>query len=345
MAQHTCFTCETHQYLCFFISIGCVDRYRGIVVSRHRGIPCVVAVPACWGEQSGISTRWLDTCFQAFNTTGFMYEKYNAFEVGVGGGGGEYVPQVGFGWSNAVALVLLAQLYPALGTLSGSAVGAPGAAFDPTVDYLGDSGSSSSGGSVEDSVSMTDGINALLEELNLRVLTFLLIAVSVSVFLTMVIAFWILHYLYSNYILQNGPSGSSRGSATASMSVGTSHATHGRMGTELSAFSYLPLSGGGGGNSPKPATSRTDWSFTAPRGPRDVRGVGDAEVGAEEDPLLLMSPTSQPEDELLLGRALRYSFGAAAAATGSLAAGAGKGLLGERSPIYDSEGSKGSKDH
>jgi hypothetical protein len=36
-----------------------------------------------------------------------MYEKYDAFEVGVGGGGGEYVPQVGFGWTNGVALYLL----------------------------------------------------------------------------------------------------------------------------------------------------------------------------------------------------------------------------------------------
>lgn len=36
-----------------------------------------------------------------------MYEKYNAFKVGVGGGGGEYVPQIGFGWTNGVALVLL----------------------------------------------------------------------------------------------------------------------------------------------------------------------------------------------------------------------------------------------
>jgi hypothetical protein len=27
--------------------------------------------------------------------------------VGVGGGGGEYVPQMGFGWSNGVALILL----------------------------------------------------------------------------------------------------------------------------------------------------------------------------------------------------------------------------------------------
>jgi hypothetical protein len=49
----------------------------------------------------------------AYDATDFMYEKYNAFEVGVGGGGGEYVPQIGFGWSNAVALMLLNDLYPA----------------------------------------------------------------------------------------------------------------------------------------------------------------------------------------------------------------------------------------
>jgi hypothetical protein len=36
-----------------------------------------------------------------------MFEKYNAFEIGSGGGGGEYTPQIGFGWSNGVALVLL----------------------------------------------------------------------------------------------------------------------------------------------------------------------------------------------------------------------------------------------
>ncbi len=48
----------------------------------------------------------------AYQRTDYMYEKYNAFEVGVGGGGGEYVPQIGFGWSNGVALALLNDLYP-----------------------------------------------------------------------------------------------------------------------------------------------------------------------------------------------------------------------------------------
>lgn len=43
----------------------------------------------------------------AYSDTGYMYEKYNALEKGVGGGGGEYEPQLGFGWSNGAVLMLL----------------------------------------------------------------------------------------------------------------------------------------------------------------------------------------------------------------------------------------------
>ena len=32
---------------------------------------------------------------QAYEATGFMYEKYNAYVPGQGGGGGEYTPQTG----------------------------------------------------------------------------------------------------------------------------------------------------------------------------------------------------------------------------------------------------------
>jgi alpha,alpha-trehalase len=65
----------------------------------------------CIPLQEDITQRWLNTCYIAYNRTQYMYEKYNAFEVGVGGGGGEYKPQVGFGWSNAVALLLLQETY------------------------------------------------------------------------------------------------------------------------------------------------------------------------------------------------------------------------------------------
>eukprot|EP00051_Salpingoeca_urceolata_P019950 m.295016 g.295016 ORF g.295016 m.295016 type:complete len:659 (-) comp19510_c0_seq5:122-2098(-) len=53
-----------------------------------------------------IKCRWLNTMQLAWNKEkdGIMYEKYNAFEPGTGGGGGEYVPQTGFGWTNGVAL-------------------------------------------------------------------------------------------------------------------------------------------------------------------------------------------------------------------------------------------------
>ena len=36
-----------------------------------------------------------------------MYEKYGAFTPGLYGGGGEYAPQAGFGWTNGVALELI----------------------------------------------------------------------------------------------------------------------------------------------------------------------------------------------------------------------------------------------
>lgn len=40
-------------------------------------------------------------------------------QVGVGGGGGEYVPQMGFGWTNGVALYLLKSTTSNIATESG----------------------------------------------------------------------------------------------------------------------------------------------------------------------------------------------------------------------------------
>jgi alpha,alpha-trehalase len=57
-----------------------------------------------------LTSRWLNSTLLAFQKTGFMFEKYDATKVGYGGGGGEYVPQMGFGWTNGVALRLLADL-------------------------------------------------------------------------------------------------------------------------------------------------------------------------------------------------------------------------------------------
>lgn len=56
-----------------------------------------------------IGRRWISSNLRAWRRTHFMYEKYSSLEAGIGGGGGEYTPQVGFGWSNGVALSLLAR--------------------------------------------------------------------------------------------------------------------------------------------------------------------------------------------------------------------------------------------
>ncbi|ERN19328.1 probable trehalase [Amborella trichopoda] len=50
---------------------------------------------------------WLRTNYVAFNKTGQMHEKYDVEACGEFGGGGEYTPQTGFGWTNGVALALL----------------------------------------------------------------------------------------------------------------------------------------------------------------------------------------------------------------------------------------------
>ncbi|CAD7701963.1 unnamed protein product [Ostreobium quekettii] len=54
-----------------------------------------------------LARAWLATNFETFQKTGHMHEKYDVREIGRAGAGGEYTPQVGFGWTNGVALFLL----------------------------------------------------------------------------------------------------------------------------------------------------------------------------------------------------------------------------------------------
>ena len=51
--------------------------------------------------------------------------RYDATRPGAGGGGGEYAPQVGFGWSNGVALEFLARFGDALRAGDGDPPGDP----------------------------------------------------------------------------------------------------------------------------------------------------------------------------------------------------------------------------
>lgn len=54
-----------------------------------------------------LAEEWLSSNERSWLQSGHMSEKYDAFRPGNTGRGGEYEPQVGFGWSNGVALVLL----------------------------------------------------------------------------------------------------------------------------------------------------------------------------------------------------------------------------------------------
>ncbi|GIL86892.1 hypothetical protein Vretifemale_15069 [Volvox reticuliferus] len=54
-----------------------------------------------------LADNWLHANMVAWQATGHMHEKYNGYVPGGIGRGGEYKPQVGFGWSNGVLMALL----------------------------------------------------------------------------------------------------------------------------------------------------------------------------------------------------------------------------------------------
>ncbi|CAM9624275.1 unnamed protein product [Chrysoparadoxa australica] len=56
---------------------------------------------------NSLAQRWLSGCHIAWKATGAMHEKYSAAVLGETGKGGEYKPQLGFAWTNGVALDLL----------------------------------------------------------------------------------------------------------------------------------------------------------------------------------------------------------------------------------------------
>jgi len=64
-----------------------------------------------------VAGRYLRNVATSFTNTGAIFEKYNCEEEGKPGGGGEYDVQEGFGWTNGVALSLLAK-YPTLSSSS-----------------------------------------------------------------------------------------------------------------------------------------------------------------------------------------------------------------------------------
>nr|QCU55074.1 trehalase [Camellia fraterna] len=54
-----------------------------------------------------IAVRWIRINYVAYKKSGAMHEKYDVEKCGEFGGGGEYIPQTGFGWWNGVVLAFL----------------------------------------------------------------------------------------------------------------------------------------------------------------------------------------------------------------------------------------------
>lgn len=63
--------------------------------------------PEHYQKALSIAQKWVTTTYCGFRHYGYIFEKYNAKVVGQPGGGGEYIVQEGFGWSNGVLLWML----------------------------------------------------------------------------------------------------------------------------------------------------------------------------------------------------------------------------------------------
>ncbi|KAM7280789.1 hypothetical protein ACFE04_007923 [Oxalis oulophora] len=59
------------------------------------------------GFAKEIAVNWVKTNYAVYKKTGVMHEKIDVEKCGQFGGGGEYTPQTGFGWSNGVVLDFL----------------------------------------------------------------------------------------------------------------------------------------------------------------------------------------------------------------------------------------------
>lgn len=72
-----------------------------------KALRALVLAPGARQLADQLRDTWLHSCHTAWAHTGFVYEKMDAHRPGHHGGGGEYEPQIGFGWSIGVALQFL----------------------------------------------------------------------------------------------------------------------------------------------------------------------------------------------------------------------------------------------
>ncbi|KAG2498140.1 hypothetical protein HYH03_003898 [Edaphochlamys debaryana] len=89
----------------------------------HMAVEALAEAGVPEGERAAaeLACCWVAAAQVGWRTTGHMHEKYSAEELGGVGGGGEYAPQVGFGWSNGVLLALMQRF-----CRRGGAAGGPG---------------------------------------------------------------------------------------------------------------------------------------------------------------------------------------------------------------------------
>lgn len=67
----------------------------------------LLGAPEASATALSLARAWLQSNYLGWANTGQMHEKYNAKVPGARGEGGEYRPQLGFGWTNGVVLHLL----------------------------------------------------------------------------------------------------------------------------------------------------------------------------------------------------------------------------------------------
>ncbi|XP_006642243.2 trehalase [Lepisosteus oculatus] len=76
---------------------------------QHMVIEGLTRLTSESAEQTAfdLAQRWIRTNWEAYGKHKAMFEKYDVLGDGTPGGGGEYEVQLGFGWTNGVALQLL----------------------------------------------------------------------------------------------------------------------------------------------------------------------------------------------------------------------------------------------
>jgi len=81
-----------------------------LAVKVHLRLHAETKNPYHLEKAVSLAQKWITTTYCGHKHYGYVFEKYNAKVVGQPGGGGEYIVQEGFGWSNGVILWMIQTL-------------------------------------------------------------------------------------------------------------------------------------------------------------------------------------------------------------------------------------------